>query len=282
MMKKFINAWSVHGGVDFPELFRRLSLYGFEGVELNIDADNSSAHSLTPDTSAAELEEIRALSEKYCVPVGSISTSLYGGSLGSPDAAVRESGKELLLCQLDFAAALGATAILVVPGGVGEVSMRQAYENCFEAISSLKSEIEAREIFVGLENVWNSFFLSPFDMARFVDSFESEYIGAYFDVGNVAVFSRPEDWIDILGKRIGRVHIKDFSGVRTLCRGEFVPLLAGAIDWKTVAPALKRAGYDGSLTAEVDIAREGTEYHYKSISDAIGVIIKLSEEDNVK
>lgn len=280
-MKRFINAWSVPNGTDFPTMFRELSAHGFEGVELNIDADNSSGHSLTMDTTPEELAEIRALSVKYSLPVGSISTSLYGKcSLGSADGSVRESGKALLLRQLDFAAALGATGILVVPGGIGEVSMKQAYANCFETISALKPEIERRRIFVGVENVWNSFFLSPFDMARFIDSFECEYIGAYFDVGNIAVFSRPEDWIDILGSRIGKVHVKDFSGVRTMCRGAFVPLLAGAIDWAAVAPALKAAGYDDSLTAEVDIARADTDYHYNNVNNALGVIIKLSEGES--
>jgi hexulose-6-phosphate isomerase len=44
----------------------------------------------------------------------------------------------------------------------------------------------------------------------FVDKFNSEYVEAYFDVGNVLLTGYPEHWIRILNKRIKKVHIKDF------------------------------------------------------------------------
>lgn len=81
-MKKSINAWTVEDAAGFPELFRQIKEAGFEGVELNVDAEGHSAHSLTLDTTPAELEEIAALSRQYQLPVVSVSSSLYGGKMG--------------------------------------------------------------------------------------------------------------------------------------------------------------------------------------------------------
>lgn len=53
--------------------------------------------------------------------------------------------------------------------------------------------------------------MSPFDMKAFIDGLGSPYIGAYFDVGNVVVTSAPEHWIEILGSRIFKIHVKDYK-----------------------------------------------------------------------
>lgn len=86
-MKKSINAWSVAHGTGFEDMFAQLKAAGFDGIELNIDGDNSSRHSLTMGATDAELAEIKTLSDRHGLPVVSISTSLYAGGakLGSAD-----------------------------------------------------------------------------------------------------------------------------------------------------------------------------------------------------
>ena len=211
-MKKAINAWSVEASTGFEDMFRQVSEAGFDGIELNIDAEGHSAHSLSMKTSAADAAMIQALSERYSLPVISISTSLYGGKMGSPDSAEREFAKDLLKKQLEIAGMLGADGILAVPGGnlLEGVSLQQAYDNSQRAISEVLDDINACKMKVGLENVWNAFFMSPFDMCSLIDSFDCAYVGAYFDVGNVIAFSCPEYWIEVLGKRIFKIHVKDF------------------------------------------------------------------------
>jgi hexulose-6-phosphate isomerase len=223
------------------------------------------------------LDEINKLSDEYGLPVPSISTSLFGLTLGSDDRAARESGKDIIRRQLEYASALGADGILVVPGGMTEgITLMRAYENSFKALEELKPEIEAARINVGLENVWNTFFLSPFDMVSFIDRLHSEYIGAYFDVGNVAAFSYPEYWIEILGKRIKKIHVKDFKRAGNVnSGGAFVNLLEGSVNWSKVITALRTAGYDGYLTAELGITQECPEYLYHITSKALDIIINL-------
>lgn len=275
-MKKAINAWSIPNHITFAEMFQDISSFGFEGIELNLDADNSSCHALTMGTGEDVFAEINELAEEYNLPVVSISTSLTGGKLGSGDKAIRESGKDIIRKQLECAAALGADTILTVPGGMTEdISLLYAYENSFTAIEELKPEIEAAKINVGLENVWNGFFTSPFDMNNFIDRLDSVYIGAYFDVGNVVAFSDPEYWIEILDHRIRKIHVKDFKRLNGINRGGcFVNLLEGDVNWSKVIPALRAAGYGDYLIAELAIMPEHSEYLYKTTSMAMDSILK--------
>lgn len=273
-MKKAINAWSVPGQVPFEELFARLSSAGFEGVELNLDGEGASAHSLGMATGKEALARVRALSEQYCLPVCSVSTSLYGDSLGSADPKERERGKAVLRKQLDCAAALGADGILVVPGGIGpERSIAAAHETARRTLLDLAPEIADRRIYVGLENVWNGFFASPRDMADFIDGIACPFVAAYFDVGNVAYNAYPEYWIEILGRRIVKVHVKDFLHGGGGYRGAFVNLLQGDIRWDRVTPALRAAGYDGYVTAELAEMPKTPEYLYSTTSAALDIIL---------
>ncbi|MCL2813183.1 MAG: sugar phosphate isomerase/epimerase [Oscillospiraceae bacterium] len=253
-MKKSINAWSVDSKTNFEDMFSQIKKAGFDGIELNVDAAGNSAHSLTLETTEGELSEIAALSVKNKLPVVSISTSLWWSSnMGSAAKESRDSSKKLLEKQLQCAKALGASGILVVPGGIGEdISIAGAYKNCFDFLEGSKGLIEEYKIKVGLENVWNTFFLSPFDMADFIDRLSCDYISAYYDVGNTVAFSWSEYWIDILGARISHIHIKDFkrnSGINS--GGTWPNLLEGDVNYKKIIPALKGVGWDGYLTAEI-------------------------------
>ena len=97
--------------------------------------------------------------------------------------------------------------------------------------------------------MWNKFLLSPLEFARYVDEFESPWIRAYFDIGNVAISAYPQDWIRTLGKRIVKLHVKDFSFKKRVA--EFTPLLEGEIDWRAVHAALADIGYQGTATVEL-------------------------------
>lgn len=82
----------------------------------------------------------------------------------------------------------------------------RAYDNALTFFSKLAKEAEALKVSVGIENVWNKFLLSPLEMRGFIDAVGSDYVGSYFDVGNVVYSGYPEHWISILNKRIKKVH----------------------------------------------------------------------------
>lgn len=273
-MKKALNAWSVEGSLSWEGMFEAVARAGFDGIELNVDGPGSS-HALSLESTEADYAMIRALSEKYHLPVVSISTSLGGGMTGIPEKW--DSARKLIRKQIEAAKALGATGILIPPGGMGpDITLKQARENNLTFFKSMKDEIEASGIIVGLENVWNGFFLSPYDMTSLLEEIGSEYIRAYFDAGNMLAFSVSEYWAEILGKWVAFVHVKDFKrahGVNS--GGTWEDVTHGSANWQAIIPALRAGGFDGYLTGEVFRADNDMAWddYYAKVSGEIGTVI---------
>ncbi len=129
------------------------------------------------------------------------------------------------------------------------------YDRALKALKKLAPKAEKLKINIALEEVWNKFLLSPLEMRDFVDKIGSKYIGVYFDVGNIVPFGYPEQWINILGKRIKKVHLKDFKnsgfdGNVGLVDG-FCDLTTGDVNWFKVMQSLRKIGYNDYLIAEM-------------------------------
>ncbi len=274
-MKSALNAWTLESSLSMADSFAAVAAAGFDAIELNIDSDGASPHALSMSDTPADYEAIRALSAAHALPVASISTSQWDSMMGIP--ARHGEGELLLYKQIEAAVALGADGILTVPGGMGPgVSLDAARRASIDFLRAQRSEIERRGIFVGVENVWNGFFLSPYDMVSFIDAVGSPMIGAYLDVGNMIAFSVPEYWIEILGRRIGKVHVKDYKRNGGLnSGGVWADVTHGSANWKAIVPALRAAGYDGYLVGEVfkaDPALSFSDY-YKQVAGELGEII---------
>lgn len=249
-MLKGINQWCYPEGTSLKDVFEFSKEAGFEAIELNLY--NSGGIGLTMDTSPGEAEAIVTLASSYGLQLRSISTGLLWQSpLSSPDSNIREQGRKVILKQLELASVMGIDTVLVVPGSVSkDVSYDDCYNRSQEELKKVLVEAEKRQVAIGIENVWNKFLLSPLEMARYIDELDSDYATAYFDVGNVLQFGFPEQWIRILGKRISKVHVKDFSTAVGNITG-FVPLLAGDVNWPAVVDALEEIGYNDTITAEL-------------------------------
>jgi hexulose-6-phosphate isomerase len=175
--------------------------------------------------------------------------------LSDPDPAVRKAGLDGLLQALREAKAYGATSVLLVPAVVSKkVSYTDAWTRSQAEIRKALPVARELGVKIAIENVWNQFLLSPLEAARYIDEFESPAIGWHFDVGNVINYGFPEQWIRILGKRIAKLHIKEYSRSRRDKQGPSAgfqtPFLTGDNDWPAVMAALDEVGYTGWGIAE--------------------------------
>ncbi|MBQ4353495.1 MAG: sugar phosphate isomerase/epimerase [Clostridia bacterium] len=272
-MKKSLNAWTLERKLTFEESFATMKKAGFDGIELNLDRDGASPHAFSMQTTAEEIAAVRRLSEQYELPVVSISTSL-SGRCGNPDAW--DEMHDVLMKQIELAKGVGASGVLHVPGGMGEtITLDAARKNAIAFFKKYREEIEASGITVGLENVWNGFFLSPYDMSTMIDEIGSPAVGAYLDVGNMIAFSVSEYWVEVLGERIKYVHVKDYKRNGGLnSGGTWQDITHGTADWEKIIPALRKAGFDGYLTGEVgnSLGIPMDEY-YAKVAGEIGTII---------
>ncbi len=254
LMKKGINIWSFPV-MSLSESFELAAKAGFEGVEVALAADGEISLSSTE----AELLKVKDAAKNAGIQLYSLSSGLYWEHwLTDDDPKERAVAKDIVRRQLETAKILGCDTILVVPGSVRAefaapgkvVAYDAAYERSLEAFCELKADAERLEINIGIENVWNQFLLSPLEMRDFIDKIESEYVGSYFDVGNVLYNGLPEHWIRILGKRIKKVHFKDYRIEAGGLHG-FVDLLAGDVNYPEVVKAFGEVGYDGWVSAEM-------------------------------
>ena len=104
---------------------------------------------------------------------------------------------------------------------------------------------------VAVEEVWNKFLLSPLEIARYVDEFESPWVKAYFDVGNVVFYGYPQDWIRTLGPRIDQGAPQGFPIDRGKGTFAWKNLGEGDIDWPAVRQAFSDIGFAGYMTTEL-------------------------------
>jgi hexulose-6-phosphate isomerase len=206
-----------------------------------------------------EILNIKRLAEQNGLLIPSLGAwSLWENNLVSDNDEIREKAKNIVRFQLHAAKLLGADTILVVPGYVGtefaskpeRIRYDIAYDRAQEVFSDLCRDAEREGVRIGIENVWNHFLLSPLEMAKLVDEVNSPWFGVYFDVGNIMYIGYPEQWIEILGKRIFKIHLCDYRKSQAGL-GAFVDLFAGDVDFKAVVSSLKNVDYDDWLTLEM-------------------------------
>jgi len=267
-MKIGINRWTMPGDWDIERCFRAAADAGFETIEINV----AESGYLTPSTTQDDARKIAAAARAAGLGIPSISSGVgWQYPLTSADAAVVARGVECLRASLKLAHAMGADTILCVPGVVTpDIPYDAAYDRARGVLRDLAPEAASAGVAIGVENVWNRFLLSPLEMARFLDEIGSDWVGCYFDAGNVLVTGFPQHWIRILGKRIRKVHVKDFkAGIGNITA--FCNPFQGDVPWAEVRAALEEIGYDGPVTAEVDGYRVHPELGLKHIAETLGV-----------
>src|SRR5438874_9556637 len=218
------------------EKFRAMKEAGFEGVEPMGGMDR--------DEVLAAFKETGLQAASVCDHIHWVKT------LSAPDEATRKLGLDGLVHSLHDAHAYGAGSVLLVPGVARD---GVSYEQCWERsiVEIKKAILVAKELGVkiSIENVGNNFITTPEQAMDYLDAINSESVGWHFDIGNVGRNYGPaERWIQVLGKRINRIHVKDFS-TRPAKPGAKAPerpkLLDGDTNWPAVMSALDRAGYQG-------------------------------------
>ncbi len=185
--------------------------------------------------------------------------------LSSADPQVVEKSLAGMRTSLHNAKLWGSDAVLLVPAVVNpQTSYRDAWTRSQKEIRKLIPLAAELKVVIAIEEVWNKFLLSPLEMARYIGEFQSQWIKAWFDVGNVVLYGYPQDWIRTLGKDIAKVHLKDFK--RKEDGYAWVNLGDGDVDWPAVRQAFAEIGYSGSAIAELE---GGDEAYLRDVSRRI-------------
>ena len=228
--------------VPYAQRFAIAREAGFDAIEMQ---------TVTRDEEAAEAKEAAAKAGLRIHSVMNMDHWRLPLSSSDPDVVTKSvAGMET---SMRNAVLWGADAVLLVPAVVDATTgYRDAYTRSQRVIRErLLPMARDMKITIAIEEVWNKFLLSPIEFARYVDEFESPFLKAYFDVGNVVLYAFPQDWIRTLGPRIVKVHLKDFQFDRRNGTFAWKAIGEGDIDWIEVRRALGDIKYNGFVTTEV-------------------------------
>jgi hexulose-6-phosphate isomerase len=210
------------------EKLQAVKAAGFEGVE--------------PMSHMNQDEVLRALEATGLKAASVCCNTHWSKPLSHPDERARAEAVEGVLQALKDAKRYGASSVLLVPGVVNK---EVTYEDCFKrSVAEIRKTLPlAQELGVKLaiENVWNNFITKPQQAKEFLDAIDSPLVGWHFDIGNTIRYTPPEEWFPVLGQRIIKLHIKEYSKVK----GFGVKFFEGDNDWPAIMKTLDAAGYQG-------------------------------------
>jgi len=240
-------------GMTVLEKFEVAKRAGFDGIEPNtLNSTN-------------EVNQYKEAAERTGVRITSIMNSDHWKyPLSDSDPEVVRKCVEGLKTSMHNAHDLGAGAVLLVPGVVtADVRYVEVYRRSQHQIRKLLPLARELKVIIAIENVGNRFLLSPLEMARYVDEFESPWVRSYFDMSNVVSTGYPQDWIRTLDQRVCRMHIKRFEPGIDHPKFDRKDRRTQGIDWPEVRRALNEIGYRSWITAEV---KSGDENYVKEVS----------------
>ena len=240
--------------LSYGDRFKLARDVGFEVVQVPTEPD------------AGKAEEIKKAADSAGIRIDSVmNMDHWKYPLSSSDRAAVEKSLAGIRTSLHNANLWGADVVLLVPAVVdAKTSYHDAWARSQKEIRTLIPLAEELKVVIGIEEVWNRFLLSPLEMAKYIDEFQSPWIKAWFDVGNVVLYGYPQDWIHTLGRRIVKVHLKDFK--RKEDGYAWVNLGDGDVDWGAVRQAFADVGYSGSVIAELE---GGDESYLRDVSGRI-------------
>lgn len=228
---------------DLTAKFSLAKKAGFDGIEM--------------DSPGIDVEATRAaIAESGLVVDGSVCSTHWNDHHTSPDPKVRAKALADLQTAIRETHAVGGHTVLLVVGhgedGPEEEIWPRSVDNIRQALP-LCAELGMT---IAIENVWNHFLYdhegpntqSAEKFVKYVDEFNSPWIGMQFDIGNHWKYGDPAAWIRQLGRRVVKLDIKGFSRADN----NWADITEDDIPWAEVRSALDEIGYEGWVAAEVN------------------------------
>ena len=249
----FLKDWSLEKGLGL------IKQSGFDGVELWLGAQ-SWFQVNTPD---AEVRTLRRKVEEAGLAVSDVPNTLdWEENISARDPHVRERAMRHVERQIEAAQILGTDSILVVAGLVtAEIPYNEVYGRTVESLQALGEKAAKARVKIGCENCCaeQRFLITPREFQQFLNDVNSPWVGIHLDVGNIHETGFAEQWIEIHGPRITRVHLKDVLRHRGRCGDQsvYTNIFLGDNNWPAIRAALDKVRYDGWLIAEME-----SRYHF--------------------
>ncbi len=253
-MKKSIGDNMIPKGWTFEKGLDLIKSAHFDGVEMWL----GETEWFKMGTTDSQIRELRRKIDNAGLAVSNVSNSLdWDQNIAARDPKVRALGIQHVERQIEACQILGTDAILIVAGVVTQENhYNEVYQRCLESLGRLSEKAKAAKVHIGCENCNSEqrFLISPREFSVFLDTVNSPWVGLHLDVGNIHDTGFAEQWIEIHGPRITRVHVKDVLKHRGRSGNQsvYTNLFLGDNDWPAIRQAFRKVGYDGWIIAEME------------------------------
>ena len=230
------------------EKFKAVKEAGFAAIELD------SPLRFSGDVSVEDV--LKAIKESGLPVDGTVCGSHWKQTHSSPDADMRATALKDLTDAIEQTDAIDGTSVLLVAGHGKDGTPEEINARAIENISKALPTAAKHGVSILIENVWNRMHYDhegPTEtqtaarLVKFIDAFNSPFVGMQFDVGNHWKYGSMGDWIRQLGKRIVKLDLKGFSREQN----KFTKIGEGDVDWADVRKALGEINFYGYAAAEV-------------------------------
>jgi hexulose-6-phosphate isomerase len=229
-------------------LTERLKLAGEAGFD-GVDFDEAGSFTV---------EQARdAVRESGVFVHNAINHAHWGQRLTSANETERATGVKNIEHCLRVSHAAGGSGVLIVIGKGSDGPADEIDERARKEIKKLIPLAASLGQMILFENVWNQMHYdhdkppeqTPDRFIQFVDSFNSNWVGMYYDIGNHWKYGQPREWLKAFGRRAVKLDVKGFSRAQN----KFVDITSEADDlpWGEVQKGLSEIGFTGWTTAEV-------------------------------
>jgi sugar phosphate isomerase/epimerase len=137
-----------------------------------------------------------------------------------------------------------------------DLPYNEVYNRCRDVLQKLGEDAGRAKVKIGIENCCaeQKFLLSPREFSTFLDEVNNEWVGIHLDVGNIHETGFAEQWIEIHGPRITRMHMKDVHKHRGRCGEEsvYTNIFLGDNNWRAIRQTMTKVNYDGWVIAEME------------------------------
>lgn len=236
-------------------LAERLKMAGDAGFD-GVDFDEAGGFTA---------EEARAAVQESGVFVhNAINHAHWQQRLTSPKEEERAKSRANIEHCIRVSHAAGGSGVLIVIGHGNDGPEEELEERVRGELRQLLPLAASLGQSILFENVWNKMHYNhedppeqgPDRFIKFVDSFNSPWIGMYYDIGNHWKYGQPGEWIRGFGRRCVKLDVKGFS--RAMNKFTDITSAEDDLPWDQVRKALDDIGFCGWATAEVgggDVAR---------------------------
>lgn len=262
-MYKTLKIGMVRVDGSLTDKFRAVKAAGFHGIEMD-----------APGMNVAETR--KAIAETGLPVDGTVCSSHWNIRHTSAEPATRAKALEDLRTAIRDTHAVGGNTVLLVVGKGSDGPEAEIWPRSIDNIAQALPLAAELGIYIAIENVWNQFLYdhdgganqTAEKFVKYVDEFNSPWVGMQFDIGNHWKYGSMGDWIRQLGRRVVKLDVKGFSRAMN----KFTPIDEGDIDWADVRRALLEIHYTGWVAAEVS---GGGPEALRGISQAMDKVFEL-------